>query len=447
MKRYILLILSAFLLGACNQPVNDNDIIISTSEESSSSHDSSSSSSGSSSISSSESSSSESSSSSEEDPVIDLGKKSIAQVKALCAEHVTELNEGNIGINTGYKVTIEATAFDHIDLVKTKSYCGVSTPKKTFFADNSGYIACAGNDLFSAASSYTSKQNSVYTVTGNLSIYMGMPEIYVTSYQYESSKTPSFDHFANAKEKNLTLGALYIKLQNMPYNMAGHGYGDIYTLNNFKILYKAETNCYVGSDGYNLIKVICYENKIYEGSIYNIAGMISTVSWMPAIRVLSATKVTDETIINSFPSDYKNAMPLTITNLKKNVSSTEDTDTRMNNFIDSFKNLYKATVYASYYDKSSKLYTTLSDSYYTGGTVPSETSAHNTYGMVELENLTDWAVTEDKLFQYSPLAPYINEEQTVEVYYCLWQTRQLSGKLCWKVFYFSDMLPEISTGE
>ena len=168
---------------------------------------------------------------------------------------------------------------------------------------------------------------------------------------------------------------------------------------------------------------------------------------MPAIRILAATRITDETIINSFPDNYKNAMPLTITNLKKNTTSVDDSDVRMNNFIDSYKNMYKATVYVSYYQKNGNLYTTLSDSRYTGSQVPDETPAHNTYGMVDLENLTDWAVSESSLFSYSPLAPYINENQTVEVYYMLWQTKQLDKKLSWKVFYFADMLPEISSGD
>ena len=116
-KKLLLSTLAIFLLTGCN-PANENsndsstgtpttseDVSTSTSEESSTT-------------------SGETSTSQQE--IIDLGKKSIAEIKSLCNTHVTNLNSANIGINKTYKVTVIAKAIDKFDLVKTKSSFGLN---------------------------------------------------------------------------------------------------------------------------------------------------------------------------------------------------------------------------------------------------------------------------------------------------------------------------------
>lgn len=377
----------------------------------------------------------------------DLGVKTISEFKALCDQYVTSVNEGGVGVNKNYTVTIKATAIDLMDMWKNKAPYSESSRYKTTFADQTGYLVCAGDSLYASAnnSDYAMLRTSGYTLKGYFSKYFNKPELYVTEFQYDKNLSIGFDIFASAKEKNLTLESLYSKFETMPYNMSGYGYDEIYTLNNIKVLEKAETDQYLATDGYRVIKLLSYKNRMSPGSIYNVAGMITTNEWRPAIRIVGEQRVSDESVIASFPTDYTVAKPLTITNLKKIKSSEDETTTRMNSFIASFQYLYKADVYVSYYVKSSKYYVTLSDNKYTGSNIPTQESAHHTYGMVDLENSSCWNKTESDMTKFSVLKDYIDADEPVELTYSLWQSKKVAkpgggSGLSWKVYVVEGLL-------
>lgn len=457
-KSLLIISISSLFLCSCVGQVIINNGLLTTSEESSSQSESSSNSSttsgGGTESSSSEgsSSSSESSSSEPEEQVVDLGIKTISEIKTLCNEYVLDVNQSGIGINYNYKVTLKATSVDYFDLVKSMAGYGldISSPSKSLFADSTGYIAVAGSNLFSSVNDYAHQRTSGYTITGYLSKYLNKPELYVPdkNYAYDKNLSIPFNMYDSAVESNVSVASLFEHFVDMPYNCSGYGYDEVYSLNNIKILSNPESNQYVATDGYRMLKVLSYKNRISVGSIYKIAGLITTANWQPAIRVLAETRVLDEAIINNFPTEYKTARPMTITQCKANISSnSKESTNRMDSFIASFQYLYKANAYVNYYVKSSKAFITLCDEYHNFSTDINETQAHNTYKMVDLENPSCWGISSDADWTRCILKPYCELNESFEFYYTLWQTDRLSEKLCWKVFVMDDMLPEISSGD
>ncbi|MCR5332990.1 MAG: hypothetical protein K6E11_03110 [Bacilli bacterium] len=382
-----------------------------------------------------------------EPDLIDLGKKTISEVKALCASHVTSTNEAGLGVNNEYKVTIEGIAIDHNDLVKTKAPYGLLPSAKTIFADETGYIACSGTALMNSATDYTKQRKSFYTLTGKLSLYMGIPELYV----------PSKNDYSNDKSKNLstsldvtsickatkTVAELYTEFHSMPYNFSGHGYGDIFKVNNLKVLEKKESsNNYLATDGYRMIKLVSYDN-LHVGTIYNMSGMISTKSWQPAFRCLGYTTVTDETIINNFPTEYKTTAVVnkTITEFKqiKSKQGESNVGQRFDSFTDSFQYVYKANAYVSYWVKSGNYQLTATDTYYSGTPTQDQETAHNSRGMVDFDN-ENYNGTEYTI-SHSPLYAYATENVKVDIYFTAWQCSFINNKPIWQIFHLTETMP------
>lgn len=383
-----------------------------------------------------------------EDETIDLGVKTIAQIKELCLEHVkdSDLNEGGLGFSTQYTVTLKAWAIDHFDLSKAKAPYGILPREKTIFADETGYIAVSGTALFNKAKNYTDKRKSYYEMTGKLSRYMTIPELYVKdTYQYVSNKdlTESFDAFPLAKD-TLSVSQLYTKFVNAQYNCAGYGYDDVYQVNNLKVVEKSDSDQYMVTDGYKMLKMISYDN-LQAGSYYNIVGMLSTVNWQPAIRSLSYQTVTDQSIINNFPSDYLTPIVTTVAQLKTIKASQDDTTARFDNFINSFQSVYKITGYINYYViDGSKYHLTLSDNRYTGSELVSQITAHNEKGMIEFEN-PNYSNSWDKIQNSTYVDPYISQaiglNEEVEIYFMPWQCNYSSKKPIWKIFHLTETIP------
>ncbi len=384
------------------------------------------------------------SSSTPSDDVVDLGLKTISEVRELC-KNVTDLNSAGIGVNMKAKVTIHGLALSKFSLVKTTSKFGldVSMPYKTFFGDETGFIACAspstsdGNSLWGKVADYAGKDGSTYEVTGYLSMYLGQPELYVPS------KTYTYDNTLNVKcdipslsNGDISFDSFYEKAKAVNYNCAGHGYGDIYTVKNV-LCYEKRNDVYTFTDGHKFMKVVKGNCTFIEGKTYDITGYVTTQSWSPAITALKSS-LSEEAVAEPTKSD---ATETTITAFKKIQSSQDDTSSKMDAYIDGFKNLYKASVYASYYTVNGKYYVTISDNYYSSKTeLSSRTTAQNTWGMVDIANNNYWNVSWDQLCNYCPVADYVNVETKFDLYFMPYQQEYLSKKPVWKVFVFDNLL-------
>ncbi len=384
----------------------------------------------------------------EEQKATDLGKKSILEARNLCKQYIAEsdLNVSKIAINKQYIVTIEGLAFYKTTLNKTTSKYGlnVSDPAKVFLGDDTGYIACASSSLLAKVGSYVGQEQSSYSVTGYLSIYLGHPEIYVTSFNWDSSLNKKFDAFTSS-ETLTSIDQFSDKASEIIYNCAGHGYGDVYTLKSLKCIYASRKDSkYVLSDGNKVVKVISSKNDIIftVGSVYDVSGIITTLNYEPAF-VAIATKSSDAEVEVSLETSAKE---VSIDSLRANLkASQEDTDKRFDDFIKGHQEVYYANVYVSYCIESYKYYVTASDKQYTSSTVISgKKNAMSTYKMVTFENDELWNLSETELFaDYNPLANYINEETTVKIYYIPFQIDYQKGEALWKVLLLSDYLPEI----
>ena len=366
----------------------------------------------------------------------------IKQVREMCEQYVTNLNQSKIGVDMTRQVTVRAFAAQKFDLVKTKKSFGldVSAPAKVLLIDETGYICAASNGgnqgttFFGKVGDYAGTENSYYEVTGYLSIYLGKPEIYVPgqTYTWNKDMKVNYDYDKLAKE-TVNLTAFYEKAKANIYNCAGHGYGDIYKINRLKCLAKNDT-VYIFTDGTNYLKVIKEQVTFTVGMTYDLIGTLSLANWSPALRALKVTSA------EALDIDLKtNATETTVTNFKKVEASQEDTNKRFDNYIDSFKNLYKSTVYGSYFIINGKYYVTVGDNNYTGkDAISSKDSAYNTYGMISLDNPNCWNVSWDQIEKYCPIE-HINDGESFDLYYVRWQSEYVNKKVAWKVFGVFDI--------
>ena len=377
-----------------------------------------------------------------------LGNKTIEEVRALCQTYVTETNVADIGVDMTRTVTITSLAIERFSLVKTKSAFGldVSAPGKVIMADSTGYIACASStgqgSLFYKVDDHAGESTSKYQVTGYLSIYLGQPEIYVpgNTYSFNSSLNVSYDPFT-VSEGEIDMAEFYTKARDNKYNCAGHGYEGIYTVTGVKCLEKSG-DIYLFTDGEKVMKVVKDRVSFSVGSTYDIAGMISLQNYSPALRALgvrSSSEVVGDT-------DTSKAVGTTVTDFKKKQTSQDDTFDRFDDFIMEYGNIYKSTVYVSYYAIAGKYYVTLADTDYSSEStiISSRTTAQNEKGMVDIENSSCWNVTWEQLNQYSVLTDYVDYSIAVELYFTAWQLDYLSSKPVWKVHVIETLIPPLN---
>lgn len=376
-----------------------------------------------------------------------LGNKTIEEVRALCETYVTETNVADIGVDMTRTVTITSLAIERFSLVKTKSAFGldVSAPGKVIMADSTGYIACASStgqgSLFYKVDDHAGESTSKYQVTGYLSIYLGQPEIYVpgNTYTFNSSLSVSYDPFT-ISEGEIDMAEFYTKARDNKYNCAGHGYEGIYTVTDVKCLEKSG-DIYLFTDGEKVMKVVKDRVSFSVGSTYDIAGMISLQNYSPALRALgvrSSSEVVGDT-------DTSKAVGTTVTDFKKKQTSQDDTFDRFDDFIMEYGNIYKSTVYVSYYAIAGKYYVTLADTDYSSDStvITSRTTAQNEKGMVDIENSSCWNVYWDQLEQYCVLTDYADYSIAVELYFTAWQLDYLSSKPAWKVHVIESLIPAV----
>ncbi|MFA6626964.1 MAG: hypothetical protein WCT17_00330, partial [Bacilli bacterium] len=198
---------------------------------------------------------------------------------------------------------------------------------------------------------------------------------------------------------------------------------------------------YLFTDGEKVMKVVRDRVSFSIGSTYDIVGMITLQNYSPALRALGV-RISSEVVGDV---DTSKAVSTTITNFKKKQTNQDDTNSRFDTFITDYGNIYKSTVYVSYYSIAGKYYVTLADTDYSGDStvITSRTTAQNEKGMVDIENPSCWNVEWNQLEQYCVLTDYADYSIAVELYFTAWQLDYLASKPAWKVYVIEDLIPSI----
>lgn len=380
-----------------------------------------------------ESSSEVSSEASSVETVEDFGLKTIAEAKQLIADRAIATNSHGLGVDYSAKVTIQGVAIEKFDLVKNTSKFGldVSTSKKVLLGDGTDSLVVASDFLLNKVSSYANDPSSKYTVTGYLSLYLGAPELYAPDQEmitFDSSLDVSVDYSALVKH-TVDASSFFDNASLLPYNCAGHGYGEVIKMEALTCFYfDAGSSYFYFTDGRNFIKAIKNNINCSVGSVYDLIGSYSLQNYAPALRLLSAEAV------EATPAsiDYASATERSITELRTIATSQEDTDKRYEAFTKSFGGLRYADVYFGAATENGKYYVGVSDAVQTAeitGRVNAQTG-----GMALIDNLNYWNAYADAVERYCPHYPDIFSEETVRVYYVPESLSYSSKKPCYKIF-------------
>lgn len=390
------------------------------------------------------------------DKAEDLGVMTVAQAKEYILNHTSDisLNTADIGIDKTHKITIKAYALEKFDLVKTKKAFGldVSYPAKVVMGDHTDYIACASNNgdgktLFGKVGDYAGQSTSRYEVTGFPSIYLGQPEICVPDQSFSWNQSMDITKNIDAYyDSSITLDSLYNSAKNMHYNCAGHGYGDIVKVENLTCYDLVSGNLYLFTNGTSMIKVLKGTCTATVGSKYNVVGMLTIQNYSPAIRALKI-----ESVSNSGDAlDLSSAIVQGATALRSIPTPKEDTNTRYDNFVMSFKNIYKADVYLGIETHSSKCYVGFTDSYLGSSDFINGNELALSKGFVYINNNNFWNTTETELAKYNGYyEDYICENKAATIYYVPaqmseYKTYSSTKYPNWKVTLIRETIPSVS---
>lgn len=395
---------------------------------------------------------------SSDDPekVINLGEKTIAEVKEYIAKNPIKVNSHQCGVNENRYVTITGLALAKIDLIKYTAAYGldVSEHGKVILGDATGVIGCAtvvnnlGTSLWGKVAKNQCKNTSTYKVTGYLSTYLGNPEILVTAFEWDSSLDVKIDYSKIVSETS-TLTDFYNKAKAVNYNCAGHGYGEVLTLENLKCTYMEPDGqgirYYNFTDGTKNIRVNAYNvGSATVGNVYNVTGIISLKNLSPIIIAFEIKTVPDKTV----DFDYKSvAQNITISGLKAIHGSQDDTDTRYDNVVECYGNYYKTTGYMVAVEEGGKLYVGISDSP-REEVITGKTNAMTTYNVVLIKNDNFWNTTEDELYLFNPIYDeYLLEDKPIDVYYVTRQLEYSNKKPMWEILLLPEFLADITPAE
>ena len=399
----------------------------------------------------------------ENDPEADinLGVKTIAEVREYIASHEVKKNKYGIGVNEHRSVTIVGFALAKINLEKTTSKYGldVSKPGKVIMADSTGYIGCAstpgkeGTTLFGKVGDFVCESTAKYIVTGYISEYLGHPEIMVTSFTWDKTLDISWD-INVVTDATVEINEFYERAANTSYNCAGHAYGEILSLKKLKLYYTESdgegVRYYNFTDGTRNIRVNAFNlGSISEGKNYDITGIMSIKNLSPIIIAFEIKASSDQAIIDF---DYESAATsISIEDLKKIHGSQDDADpttvanrTKWGETIQAFGNVYKTNGYLCVVEENGKLYVGISDTYYdTNLSGKDNTCSSKNVALIDNNNF--WNVTEEQLARYNPYySDYIQENVKVDVYFVPRLLRYQSDKAIWKVLLIPESIPSLS---
>lgn len=391
------------------------------------------------------------------DEVVNLGNKSIAEVKQYIKDHPVKKNSFGNGVNENRYVTINAFALAKIDLVKTKSAYGldVSMPAKVIMADATGYIGVAtavsgdGTTLWGKIDDHVCESTSKYTVTGYISEYLGHPELMVTAFEWNKDLDITWNA-SIISEATTTLTGFYEKAVNVNYNCAGHGYGEVITINNLKCYFIESDGSgkryYNFTDGEKSIRVNAFNlGSVSVGYYYNVTGIISLKNLSP---IIVAFEITQNTSSCEFDFNWSSAATeITIANLKNIKGEQEDTSKRFPDVISAFGTIYKTTGYLTLVEENGKYYVGVSDKYIARDKIISgKVNAMANYSISLIKNENFWNTTEEGLYKYNPLFDnYILEDEPIVMYYVVRQLEYQNNKALWEILIIPDYLEMLKT--
>ena len=245
-------------------------------------------------------------------------------------------------------------------------------------------------------------------------------------------------------ESTVDLAGFYEKAQNVNYNCAGHGYGEVVTINNLKC-FNLETDgsgkrYYNFTDGTKNLRVNAFNlSTVTVGSIYNVTGIISVKNLSPIIIAFDLSKVNDAT---PFDFDYISvSQNMTIEELRGIHGSQDDTETKYPAVIAAYGNVYKTTGYLCVVEEGGKLYVGLSDSYKGENFISGKTNAMANFGVALIKNDDFWNTTEETLAKYNPFfEEYLCENAPLDVYYVARQQSFSSNKTCWEILLIPEFI-------
>lgn len=392
----------------------------------------SSSSSSASSSSSSVSSSAAASSSSDSSSAPSSQKKTIAEIKALIAETSFDLNSAKIGIDQERMFTVEGLAIQKFTLTKAVKKYGynVSDPNKVVLADSTGYLVVASNDFYTKVQDYANNPDSKYSVTGYLSLYMNMPELYVPSKDnivFDKTLSVNVD-YESLPVKTESLSSFYEDYKNTPYNCAGHGYGDMIKMEGLTCFSTdASSKTAYLTDGSHFLKVIYDKEGLSKGFVYDVIGTISFKNYTAALRLVKATPVN----ATSASIDTSAATEMSIDSLRTHKTSQDDTDRRYEDYTVFFGGFYYADVYFGAAVENSKYYVGVADTARPTDVTGKVNAMNN--GMALIANDEYWNRTESQLALYCPNNEDIQQTTPVRVYYVPDLMTYSSGKTNYKI--------------
>lgn len=395
---------------------------------------------------------------SEDDPeeVINLGEKSIAEVKEYIAEHPVKKNAFGNGVNENRYVTIKGFAVAKIDLIKYTAKYGldVSEHGKVIMADETGYIGVAtvvnnlGTSLWGKIAEHICKPTSKYIVTGYISEYLGNPELLVTSFAWDQNLDIKLD-VSKISNGVSTLEQFYEKSKNVNYNCAGHGYGDVITIKDLKCYYVEPDGqgkrYYNFTDGTLNIRVNAFNlsSGATVGNVYDVTGIISLKNLSPII-VAFDIKASSSTV----DFDYESvASEITISGLKAIHGSQDDTAERFPNVVGAYGNVYKTTGYMVAVEENGKLYVGISDTPRTT-VITGKTNAMANYNVVLIKNENFWNTTETELYLFNPIYDeYLCEDNPIEIYYVTRQLEYSEKKPMWEILLIPEFVESLYPAE
>ena len=375
---------------------------------------------------------------------IDLGYKTIKEVKEYILnavdEEVFDVNAYGMGADKYTTVTIKGLAMAKIGLSKSTSQYGynITEPNKVVIGDATDAIAVASKTgdgtLYGKVSSHQMKSTSKYSVTGYISMNLGMPELICTSYSWDQNQEETAD-ISKISKAAITLTNFYTKATNVNYNISGFGYGDVYTIKDLTCYYSEADGqgktWYNFTDGTNNIRVNAYNiGRISVGGVYDVTGMISLANYSPIIIAFSFKNST-KTPVN-LEEFYKSASEMSIENLKK-INYVNDTTNKYPDMINNYSKIYKTTGYITTVQEGGKYYLGISDSYVDTKDFPTGKAASSVkYNLALIKNDNFWNL-DDPYFKFNPYAEITDMDVEVTVYYTPRQTGFYNGKMYWEI--------------
>lgn len=391
----------------------------------------------------------------EDDPetVINLGEKTIKEVKQYIANHPVQKNSFGNGVNEKRYVTIEGLALAKIDLIKYTSKYGldVSEHGKVIVGDETGVIGCAtvvnnlGTSLWGKVSDYVCKDTSKYRITGYISEYLGNPELLVTSFEWDETISLNID-YSKISSESATLERFYEKSNEVQYNCAGHGYGDVITIKNLRCYYVEADGqgkrYYNFTDGTKNIRVNAFNiSNATEGRVYDITGIISLKNLSP---IIIAFEIKDSSESVSF--DYLHvSQNITISDLKNIHGSQDDTMERFPNVVNAYGNIYKTTGYLTAVVENGKYYIGISDNFIDRkDLITGKTNAMAKYNISLIKNDNFWNTTEEELYLFNPVFDeFVLENKAITIYYVVRQLEYSSNKPMWEILLLPQFLESL----